>query len=293
MTPTREGTLALPDGRRIGWLEEGAANGRPVFAFHGLPGSRRQRHPDPAVAEAAGARVIHIERPGFGWSSPAPGRRLADWPRDVAACADALGLGRFAIAGISGGGPYAVACLHVLGERLTRVAVVSGVGPPGSMPRGMMPLARLGFALAPRWPALVRAVVRPLARLAVRAPDRYLARIARHMDASDRPILARPAVRAMFAEDYPAAFAQGIRPTVEDLALLASPWGFAIGGFTPGTPPCPVAFWHGDADRMVPASASDALAAAIPGAELHRLPGEGHFAVFDRWADVLGWLMRA
>jgi pimeloyl-ACP methyl ester carboxylesterase len=108
------------------------------------------------------------------------------------------------------------------------------------------------------------------------------------MDASDRPILARPAVRAMFAQDYQASFAQGIEPMVEDLTLLASPWGFV-----PGAPPCPVAFWHGDADRMVPASASDALAAAIPGAELHRLPGEGHFAVFDQWADVLGWLMRA
>jgi pimeloyl-ACP methyl ester carboxylesterase len=134
---------------------------------------------------------------------------------------------------------------------------------------------------------LVRAVLRPLARLAVRAPDRYLARIAAHMDAADRPILARPAVRAMFAEDYAAAFAQDIQPMVDDLGLLASPWGF-----TPGAPPCPVAFWHGDADRMVPPSASEALVAAVPGAELHRLPGAGHFAVFDRWAEVLGWLMR-
>lgn len=292
MTQPREGALVLPDGRRIGWLEEGTPDGRPVFAFHGLPGSRRQRHPEAALAEAAGARVIHLERPGFGWSSPAPGRRLADWPRDVAACAEALGVGRFAIVGVSAGGPYAIACLHALGERLARVAVVSGVGPPGSMPRGMMPLARLGFALAPRWPALVRAVLRPLARLAVRAPDRYLARIAAHMDASDRPILARPAVRAMFAQDYPAAFAQGVAPMVADLALLASPWGFAIGHFPSGASPCPVAFWHGDADRVVPASASEALAAAIPGAELHRLPGAGHFAVFDRWADVLGWLVR-
>jgi pimeloyl-ACP methyl ester carboxylesterase len=286
-TPMREGTLILPDGRRIGWLEEGAPDGRAVFAFHGLPGSRRQRHPDATLAHAAGARVIHLERPGFGWSTRAPGRRLRDWPRDVAVCADALGIERFAIVGISGGGPYAVACLHALGARLVRAAVVSGVGPPGSMPKGMAPLGQLGFVLAPRWPGLLSAVLSPLVLLALRSPEHYLAGMAAHMDIADRPILARPAVRAMFAEDFQAAFAQGIRPTVDDLALLTSPWGFA-----PGPPPCPVAFWHGTADRMVPASASDALSAAMPGAELHRLPGAGHFAVFDRWAEVLAWLMR-
>jgi pimeloyl-ACP methyl ester carboxylesterase len=282
----REGTVRLPDGRSIGWLEEGAPDGFPVFAFHGLPGSRHQRHPDASIATSLGARVIHPERPGFGWSSPARGRRLLDWPQDVAACADALGIERFALVGISGGGPYALACAHLLRDRIVRVAVVSGVGPPGTMPHGMTPLARLGFRLAPRWPALVRAVVRPLAWLAVTHPRRYLARIAAQMAPPDRPILARPAVQAMFARDYPAAFAQGVAPMVEDLALIASGWGFA-----PAALAAPLALWHGDADRMVPVSAARAVAAAVPGAVLHETAGEGHFTVFDRWPEVLRWLV--
>jgi pimeloyl-ACP methyl ester carboxylesterase len=255
--------------------------------FHGLPGSRFQRHPDPDIAMAAGARVVHPERPGFGLSAPAPHRRLLDWPRDVAACADALGIGRFAIAGISGGGPYALACVHALGDRVACTAIVSGVGPRGSMPRGMLPLVRLGFAVAPRAPALVRAVVRPLARVAVTDPDRHLRRVAAQMAPADRPILAREAVRAMFAADYAAAFAQGVDAFAQDLALIAAPWGFA-----PAPAAAPVAFWHGGDDRMVPPSASRALAAAMD-APLHECRGEGHFMVFDRWREILDWLVRA
>ncbi len=281
----REGRVRLPDGRILGWLEEGLAEGRPVLAFHGLPGSREQRHPDASLAAAAGARVLHLERPGFGWSTAAPGRRLLDWPHDVAACADALGLGRFAVVGISAGGPYALACAQVLGARVTRAAIVSGVGPPGTMPRGMAPLARLGFLLAPRWPAAVQAVVHPLARLAVTRPQRYLARVAAQMAPADRPILARPAVQAMFARDYAAAFAQGVAPFVEDLGLIAAPWGFAA-----AAPAAPLALWHGDADRMVPPSASRELALRT-GAVLRECPGEGHFMVFDRWTEVLDWLV--
>jgi pimeloyl-ACP methyl ester carboxylesterase len=283
----REGTLDIGAGRRIGWLEAGAPDGRPVFVFHGLPGSRRQRHPDASIAEGAGARVIHLERPGFGLSTPLRGRVLLDWPSDVAACADALGLERFALAGISGGGPYALASRHLLGERVTRTAIVSGVGPPGSMPHGMTPLVRLGFALAPRWPALLRGVAAPFVRLALRAPDRYLAHLARQMDAADRPILARPAVRAMFAEDYRTAFAQGMDAFVADLAVLASPWGFS-----PAAGRGAIALWHGEADRMVPPSAARTLAAGLPAAELRTLSGAGHFMVFDRWAEILAWLVR-
>jgi pimeloyl-ACP methyl ester carboxylesterase len=286
MSAVREGVMVLPEGRRVGWLEEGTPDGSPVFVFHGLPGSRFQRHPDASIALEAGARVIHPERPGFGLSTPVANRRLLDWPGDVAACADALGIGRFAIAGISGGGPYALACAHALGERVTRTAVIGGVGPPGSMPHGMLPLVKLGFALAPHAPALVRAAAWPLAQLAVTAPERHLQMVAAQMAPADRPILAREAVRAMFAADYAAAFAQGVDALARDLALVAAPWGFS-----PAPVPGPVAFWHGTDDRMVPASASRVLASAM-GAPLLDCPGEGHFMVFDRWRGILDWLVR-
>src|SRR5262245_25922985 len=219
-------TVALPDGRALAFVECGAPDGRPVFSFHGLPGSRMQRHPDESIARRAGARVIHVDRPGFGYSTPQPGRALADWPHDLATLADCLGLGRFAVAGTSGGGPYAAACAALLGDRVTRAAIVSGVGPPGSMADGRMTVgARLGFFLAPRAPWAMRGPIAALSQLVVRAPSRYVAALAWQMSPPDRPILARREVRAMLAQDLREAFRQGSRALVTDLALLARPWG--------------------------------------------------------------------
>ena len=279
-------TATLPDGRVLAYTECGAPAGRPVFAFHGLPGSRMQRYPDESVARDAGLRVIHPDRPGFGLSTPRPGRTLADWPRDVTFLADHLGCDRFAIAGISGGGPYAAACLALLRGRILRAAFVSGVGPPGSMPPGGMTIAaRLGFALAPRAPWALRRPLGAIAQLVVRAPSRYVSVLALHMSPADRPILARPEVRAMLAQDLREAFRQGAGALVDDLALYARPWALAWDNVA-----CPVALWHGGDDRMIPLSASRALADAIPGARLHALPGEGHFLVLDRWPEICAWL---
>jgi pimeloyl-ACP methyl ester carboxylesterase len=110
--------------------------------------------------------------------------------------------------------------------------------------------------------------------------------VAARMAPADRTILARAEVRAMFAADYAAAFAQGVGAFAQDLGVIAGPWGFA-----PGPARGPVAFWHGDADLMVPPSASRVLAPAMAAA-VHEPPGEGHFMVFDRWRGILDWLVR-
>jgi pimeloyl-ACP methyl ester carboxylesterase len=278
--------VTLRDGRRLAYTEYGDPEGRPLFAFHGLPGSRYQRHPDESIALAAGVRAIHLERPGFGRSDPMSGRTIADWPADVAATADLLGIDRFAVAGVSGGGPYAVACAALLGERLTRVAVVSGVGPPGSMRDGPVTfILRLGLALGPLAPWLIQGAVAAIAKFAIARPHRFLDVVASHMGPPDRPILARPEMRAMLAEDLREAFRQGTRPVVEDLALVARPWRLPL-----TTTRTRTAFWHGDGDRLIPVSASRYLADAIPGALLHVCPAEGHFMVLDHWPEILKWV---
>src|SRR4051812_45568947 len=101
MAPGLEGMLTLSSARRLGWAEYGDPGGRPVLAFHGLPGSRRQRHPDGGIALALRARMLHLERPGFGISDPAPGRTLAGWARDVAEACDLLGVKTMRVIGVS------------------------------------------------------------------------------------------------------------------------------------------------------------------------------------------------
>ena len=280
--------IQLDDGRRIACAERGDPAGRPVFAFHGLPGSRLQQHPEAGVAAVRGARVIHVDRPGFGLSSPQPGRSLASWAPDVAAIADRLDLERFAVCGVSGGGPFALACAAVLGDRVTRAAIVSGVGPPGSMHGGRMTLpARTAFYLAARALWLMRAPVRAATRVALRAPERFIDRIAAHLAADDRRTLARADVRAMLARDLAEALRQGVDAMITDLRLESRPWDFPLAAIR-----APVALWHGEDDWIVPPAATHHLAAAIPGADAHVVPGAGHFMIFDRWVEILDWLVQ-
>jgi len=288
MNPSPDRLIVLPDGRRLGLAEYGDARGKPVLAFHGLPGSRRQRHPDETIAASLGARMLHIDRPGFGRSDPQPARTLLDWAADVRRVCNTLALDQVRIVGVSAGGPYALACAATLGERVARTAVVSGVGPPGSVPpRTTSGIIRAGFALAPRARWSLRPVALAAAALARRAPERYIKLVAARMNASDREILARPAVRAMFVEDLREAFAQSSGALVQDLAVIAAPWPF-----DPAQIRSPVALWHGDEDRMIPRAGAEALARAVAGAELHLIAGAGHFLVFDRWREIVAWLVR-
>jgi pimeloyl-ACP methyl ester carboxylesterase len=278
-------TVRLPNGRILGYSESGAPDGAPVFLFHGLPGSRLQRHPDDSIARRAGARFVHVERPGFGLSSPQPRRRLSDWPRDVAAVADALGITRFAVAGISGGGPSAAACVAALSPRITRAAIVSSVGPPGSMTGRMTFAARLGFFVAPRAAWALRIPVGTGAYVGMRFPELVIDLVAGRMVPADRAILGRSEMRAMFAQDMAEAFRQGSGCFVQELALIASPWKLDWRDAA-----CAVELWHGEDDWLIPPSASRHLANAIPGARLRLFPREGHFMVFDRWRELCEWL---
>src|SRR5437016_721931 len=104
--PADAATIRLRDGRTLAYATAGDLSGAPVIAVHGTPGCR-----DPETwadgAGAAGARLILPDRPGYGLSDFHPDQRLLDWPRDVEELADALQLDRFAVVGVSGGGPYA------------------------------------------------------------------------------------------------------------------------------------------------------------------------------------------
>jgi len=259
-----------------------------VLVFHGLPGSRRQRHPDDGIARSLGARMLHFDRPGFGRSDPAPRRTVASFAADVSAACDALDVRRVRLAGVSGGAPYALACAALLPERVLKVAIVSGVGPPGTMPGSELRLKnRLGLLIAPRAAWLLRPFAWGMGSLGLRDPEAYLDGVAEDLNGADRRLLERPDVRAMFAEDLAEAFAQSGAAFVRDLALIAGDWGIDFGAVR-----SPLKLWHGTEDRAIPAAAAQAIAARVRGAELDLLPGEGHFLVFERWREILAWLLQ-
>lgn len=285
MPVTRNGqTLSLRDGRRLGYGEYGKPDGEPGFYFHGHPGSRLELQFADEAAADAGVRIIGLDRPGYGLSDFQPHRTILDWPRDVEEVADMLGLDRFSVLGSSGGGPYALACAHEIPERITRVGVISGVGPynaPGAT-RGMRWQNRVGFQLGARFPPLARLIMWSMGRQVRRRPERTLDAIAQAMSRADAEIAGRPEVRRILAAVIAEAFRQGSRGAALDVVLLGRPWGFRLDGIKPV-----VFLWQGEADVLVPPAMGRHLAAQIPNCHATFFPGEGHLLVVGHMSEIV------
>lgn len=269
--------LGLPAGRQLGYAEYGDPRGRPVFYCHGLPGSRLEARLLAPAAGALGIRLIAADRPGYGQSDPQPGRRLTDWPGDVAALAAALAIDRFHVIGVSGGGPYALACARQLAPRVRAAAIVGGLGPVGEaeLRRRLRGLARIGVALAARRPAALAPLLgAPIHGLVKRSPRLVLLLIAWTGSRPDRAVLARSEVRAVLGASLREAFRQGSRGAVADLVAAVADWDLAE-----VSPVVPLQFWHGAADAVVPLEHSRALAARLAGARLQVLAQEGHYSL--------------
>jgi pimeloyl-ACP methyl ester carboxylesterase len=285
MAVTREVTvLRLEDGRELAYSEVGDPKGAPVIGFHGTPGSHRQAGLCDADARAAGVRVIAPDRPGYGHSTFDPQRRLVDWPRDVAQLADHLGLARFGVFGVSGGGPHAAACAHGLRPRLLGVAIVSGVAPPDvpDAHENMLRMNRVSFALARQSPLLVWPMMATLLFAMRTFPDRALDGMLKSLPEPDRRILARREVADMFLEEARRGGPTAARAAAQDFALFARPWRFRLEDIS-----APVHVFHGDLDANVPLPHGRAQADRIPNAKLHLFPGEGHMVYFDHAREIL------
>jgi pimeloyl-ACP methyl ester carboxylesterase len=237
---------------------------------------------------AAGLRLLAPERPGCGLSDPLPGRRLLNWPADLAAFADALCLDRFALMGVSGGAPYALACAREIPERITALALVSPCGPSiaaGAL-QGVAPVHRLMWRLAPLRPRTARALARLLLSMIDRFPGLMLATSAGKMCPADREALRVAPSQVGHMRMLVESARQGVAGPVEDFRLLASPWGFEPEEIT-----MPVKIWHGDADSTIPLRHAEELASRIPNAELVVCPGEGHFLLAARMPEIIAQLL--
>lgn len=287
--PRVESAIVLPGGRSFGYCEWGDPDGRPVVWCHGTPGARKQIPPDaPACAAARGVRLIGIERPGTGVSTPFRYGQVLDWVADLTACLDVLGVDRFGVVGLSGGGPFVLAACAGLPDRVAAGAVLGGIGPTrgGEAAPGytrMLPLIEpaITFWRVPLGEALTH-LIRPIRGVADRAFDLYT----NVAPPSDRPVMRRPEMKAMFMQDIVEACEGGLRAPVGDLVVFGREWGFSLRDIR-----VPVKFWHGDADGIVPLSHGEFQAAMVPGAELVVCPGGGHFAGFVLGPEVIDFVL--
>lgn len=285
----REETFTLPDGRTLGCLMCGAEDGFPVFCFHGFPGCRLDYAGFAQPAARRGLLLISPDRPGIGLSSPQPGRTLLDAPKDVKALADALDLPRFALYGVSGGGPYALACAWALPERAVGAVVAGGLGPleDDRALDGMNLSNRALFSVAKVWPRAVRLSVGGTAWLMGKHPSWYLRAMNRVLPKSDRDRLGRPdGGRAKHTRAQSAQiFAQGPDAVAEEAVLYTRPWGFS-----PADIAVPVHFFHGEEDKNVPIRAARLLSRQIRGSVRHFCRGEGHMITGTHAGEIFSLL---
>jgi len=274
-----EHRLRLADGRTLACLELGDPAGPPVLYFHGYPGSRLEARVAAAATDRLGLRLLALDRPGFGQSTFRPGRSIGGWAADVAEFADQLGLGRFAIIGVSGGAPYALACAAFLPERLSRVALACPLGPLAVAAgcAGMLAQDRVMLALATHTPPLARGVVHLLVQWMRQDADRYLRFMMAGMVSPDRDLFADPGYRALMMASAAEALRQGGRGAAWELTLIARPWDFRLQNVR-----MPVSLWQGLADQILPAAMARRLAAALPACNSRYLPGEGHLSLIVR-----------
>jgi pimeloyl-ACP methyl ester carboxylesterase len=262
-----------------------------VLWFHGTPGARRQ-FPllGRRAAEKLGLRVVVVERPGSGLSAPHHYAAVADWAADVADVADALGAERLGVVGLSGGGPYALACGAVppLAARVAAVAVLGGIVP------SVGPEATAGVIddLARRFEPMLSELRRPLAALSfgLLAPlipvSHYVLRAYSSIQPEgDQRVFADPEMEAVFVDDIVLVVKARCQAVIDDVRLFGRDWGFRLAEVK-----VPVRWWHGDADPLVPFAAAEAAVSHLPDAELILRPGESHLGGFAKADEVLEFI---
>jgi len=278
------GTLRLSDGRRLGWAEFGARSGLPLLYCHGTPGCRLEAGLGAEAAARSGFRLIAADRPGYGLSTPAPGRHLADVAGDLEELCRHLNLQRLFLLGVSGGAPFACATACRLGTRVAALGLVSPVGPLNDIPAATpLPPIWLGLQAWNRRRAPSLGLLLAPLRLLLRAFPGFLLNIqARRLSARDQEVLAAPGVRRLLRASLRCALQPGCCGLRDDVVSFARPWEVPIERID-----APTLLWHGSADLLVPALFGELLAGRLRSCRTTLFPGEGHFSLPINYAATV------
>lgn len=285
--------LLRPDGRELAYEVIGDRRDPVVFSIHGTPGSRVGLHP-----AVPGGCLIAFDRPGYGGSDPQTGRDVAAIAGEVEALADELGVGRFAVFGVSGGGPHALACAALLGDRVTRVASLVGVAPADALgsraatddladgwTAGMSESNIAEFAAAAEGRDALAQFLAPVAEQVAENPEAIADQLAEELLPADVAWLGEASNRAHLVASMVEGLGLGLDGWIDDDLAFVTAWGF-----DPATITVPTLIWHGRDDILVPVAHAHALGSAIAGAQLVTEPGQGHLAAFTVVPSVVTWL---
>lgn len=282
-------TLTLADGRTLGFDDVGDPAGVPVLYVHGSPDSRRARHPDDRIAADLGIRLVAVDRPGAGLSTPHRTGTVGSFADDAIALADHLGIGTWRPLAWSAGSVFALAIAARHPDRTPRAAIVAGLVPftayatPGILEHadaGRHMVAELGEELGA---AVLAEMAAPM--LAPFPCDEALARehVLEHADADRRATYdAIPGALDAMAAGVADSVASGLDGLTRDLELQVEALDVDLTAIA-----APVDLWYGERDATAPPAFGRWWADQLPAATLHVVEGEGHLLALTRWTQIL------
>jgi len=287
-----EHVVDTANGRRLAVTDSGVPDGIPVIVHNGTPNSRLQYAPDVANARERGIRFITYDRPGYGESSPNPGRTVADCVEDVRAICSALNIDRVLTWGISGGGPHVLACAALLGDLVPAAASLASVAPWGAdgldyyAGMGELNVEDIKLFFSDRVASRAKAEKDREEMLAA-TPEQMLEVINTLVSPADAAVFT-PQFAEFFVQSVAAGLAPGTEGWYEDDVAHLGPWGFELSAIS-----MPVLLMHGKQDRFVPVGHGEWLAAHIPGVEARITEDDGHLTLTKlHLGEVHDWLLQ-
>ncbi len=258
----------LADGRELSYSEYGLPTGYPVFYCHGFPGSRLQAGDFHEPAYAKHCRFFGIDRPGMGRSTFHKQHTLLSWANDIKELADGLGIETFSVIAHSGGAPFALALGYALPERISHIALVSGMVPTTlpeavvDMPRGY----RMLNILVRNVPGFSRLLMQ-LQKHVLLKPAMF-ERLIQQLPAVDREVFKENSGLLLASKE---AFYQNITGATYEFRLIMKKWGFNLDEVH-----TPVSIWQGGLDPQLPASCARFFASCLPNTSLRLMEHDAH-----------------
>ncbi|KZF25545.1 alpha/beta-hydrolase [Xylona heveae TC161] len=296
-SPRENQTMTLPDGRELGFAEYGSPTGTPVFYFHGDVGSRIEVVEWDKAAKKNDIRIIGVDRPGMGLSSFQPDRKLLDWPKDVRELARHLGITEYRIIGVSGGGPFVLACAYAIPQNELKAAgVVAGMGLWSYGLRGMRVVPRLTWNLTSWMPGAYGKLLDSLLVPAAQNPDisetdKLAAKIVKEFREGDRKYYEQdPYMTTVLRDVLRAGFQQGSKGLVHDIKIMTRHWGFELKDISQDK----VLFWYGLDDENTTPRVGRLMHKEIRQSKLTEYQGTTHFTIMGKHGDkILSELIKA
>ena len=273
----RDCIFTLRDGRKLGYIEYGNSSGVPIFLLHGTPGSRVFGLENEPLVEEENLRIITPERPGYGQSSPLKNRSISRYSKDIEELADYLEIPKFHVAGVSGGGPYVLACASNLSSQVLSATLIASATPMDMEGyfKGMSIGNKFAFVMSKYFPWLLKPIYKNAAGYYRKKPEKLFEGLKSQLCEWDVKVMEAMESKGQlkgFIEHIREAYKQGSSAAYIDTLLVSRPWGIDFSGIK-----SPIFMWHGQSDTLVPIYPAKKFAKVLPNCQSHFVEGAGHF----------------